>query len=123
MKIDCIADTNFLIYLHEGHPVIEPFLTYNLGISFVTEVELLGFPGISSEDELLLSHLISDCFVLEWNLEIKQKTIDLRRKHIIKLPDAIIAATALVYDIPLVTADKAFAKLPELDLILIEVDR
>jgi len=46
MKIDFIADTNFLIYVHEGNKIIEPFLDYNFGISFISEVELLGFKGI-----------------------------------------------------------------------------
>jgi predicted nucleic acid-binding protein len=45
----------------------------------------------------------------------------LKRKYHIKLPDAVIAATCLVFDIPLVTADKGFSKISELDLILIEI--
>jgi hypothetical protein len=43
MKIDFIADTNFLIYVHEGNELILPFLEYNFGISFISEVELLGY--------------------------------------------------------------------------------
>ena len=120
MKIDFIADTNFLIYVLEGNKIIEPFLDYNFGISFISEVELLGFKGIQSTDELKLKQLINDCFGIEWNSEIKQMTIELRKKYTIKLPDAIIAATSLVYGIPLVTADKAFSKINELDLILID---
>lgn len=33
MKIDFLADTNFLIYIHEGQKITEPFLDYNFGIS------------------------------------------------------------------------------------------
>ena len=51
MKIDFIADTNFLIYVHEWNENIIPFLNYNFGISFVSEVELLGFKGISKIEE------------------------------------------------------------------------
>lgn len=29
MKIDFIADTNFLIYVHEGNKISEPFLDYD----------------------------------------------------------------------------------------------
>ena len=121
MKIDFIADTNFLIYVHEGNKIVEPFLSYNFGISFITELELLGFAGISTEQEVLLKQMISDCFIMDWSQNIKQKTIDLRRECIVKLPDAIIAATSMVFQIPLVTADKGFLKIPQLDLILIEV--
>lgn len=121
MKIDFIADTNFLIYIHEGNKIIEPFLEYNFGISFISEVELLGFNGITKSDETKLKQLINDCFGIEWNAKIKQQTIELRKKYSIKLPDAIIASTSLVYGIPLVTADKGFSKIEELDLILIEL--
>ena len=77
--------------------------------------------NISINDEIQLKQLIDDCFMLDWNSGIKSKTIELRKKYCIKLPDAIIAATSIVYGIPLVTADKGFLKIKELDLILIEV--
>lgn len=53
--------------------------------------------------------------------KIKEQVIELRKKYTIKLPDAIIAATSIIYSIPLVTADKGFSKIEELDLILIEL--
>lgn len=121
MKIDFIADTNFLIYIHEGNKIVEPFLEYNFGISFVTEIELLGFHGISTSVETKLKELINDCFQIEWNTKIKEQTIQLKKKYNIKLPDAIIAATSLIYDLPLVTVDKGFSKIKELDLVLIEL--
>ena len=37
-----------------------------------------------------------------------------------KLPDAVIAATALYLDIPILTADKDFAKIKNLDLLLLK---
>jgi predicted nucleic acid-binding protein len=119
MKIDFVADTNFLVYVHEGNENIIPFLNYNFGISFITEVELLGFKGISKDQETKLKQLLNDSFNIEWNSKIKEQTIELRKKYNIKLPDAIIAATSLVYELPLVTADKEFSKILELDLILI----
>lgn len=121
MKIDFIADTNFLVYVHEGNETILPFLNYNFGLSFISEIELLGYKGITKNEETILKQLISDSFVIEWNSKIKEKTIDLRRKYSIKLPDAIIASTSLVYDIPLVSADKGYLKIKELDFILIEM--
>ena len=121
MKIDFIADTNFLIYIHEGNKIVEPFLEYDFGISFISEIELLGFKGISKSDDSKLRQLVNDCFLVEWNSKIKEKTIELKRKYSVKLPDAIIAATSLVYEIPLVTADKGFSKINELDLVIIEL--
>jgi len=43
------------------------------------------------------------------------------QKFVIKLPDAIIAATALYLDLPLLTADKEFSKIPDVKLILLEL--
>lgn len=121
MKIDFIADTNFLIYIHEGNEIVESFLHYNFGISVISEIELLGFKGISENEEKKLRELVSDCFYIDWNSKLKEKAIELRKKYTIKLPDAIIAATSIVYGIPLVSADKYFSKIEELDLILLEM--
>lgn len=120
MKIDFLADTNFLIYLHEGKSIVSPFLDFNFGISFISEIELLGHSGISKSEEEVLKGLIEDCFYLDWSEKIKEKTIDLRRKYKVKLPDAIIASTSIIYGIPLVTADKQFSTITELDVILLE---
>lgn len=121
MKIDFIADTNFLLYVHEGNSIVTPFLNYNFGISFISEVELLGFKGISQLEELKIKDLIKDCFYVDWSEAIKEQTIVLRKKYKVKLPDAIIAATAITHGIPLVTADKDYTKITELDLILVEL--
>jgi predicted nucleic acid-binding protein len=121
LKIDFIADTNFLVYLHEGNSIVSSFLDYNFGISFISEVELLGYKGISKTEETKLKNLINDCFCIEWNSKIKLQTIELRKKYSIKLPDAIIAATSMVYALPLITADKGFTKIKDLDLIIIDI--
>jgi predicted nucleic acid-binding protein len=121
MKIDFIADTNFLIYIHEGNSIVESFLRYNFGISFISEVELLGYKRITLSEEIKLRQLLNDCSQIEWSSELKEQTIKLKRQYSIKLPDAIIASTCLIYEIPLVTADKGFLKIKELDIVLIEV--
>ncbi len=121
MKIDFIADTNFLIYVHEGKKIVEPFLVYNFGISFISEVELLGYSEITTREEIKLTQLINDCFIIDWNGKIKDQTIQLRRNYNIKLPDAIIASSCLVHGFSLVTADKGFSHIEGLDLILIDM--
>ncbi|WP_414601150.1 PIN domain-containing protein [Algoriphagus sp. NG3] len=54
-------------------------------------------------------------------MKIKEQTIQLKRKYSLKLPDAIIASTCIVLEIPLVTADRGFIKITELNLILLEM--
>ncbi len=120
MKIDFIADTNFFIYVLEGNHHIEHFLDFNFGISFITEIELLGYNGIIINEEEMIVSLIKDCFYFGFNTQIKNKTIELRRNYKIKLPDALIASTAIVNNIPLITADKGFEIIKNLDLILLD---
>jgi predicted nucleic acid-binding protein len=118
--IDFLADTNFLIHINQGEPFVEPFLDYSIAVSFITEIELLGAFSISKTQRNQLKNLMKDCLVLDMNYQIKQECIAIRNKYKIKIPDAIIAATAVVYNIPLITSDKGFDKIKEIDLLFIQ---
>ena len=118
--IDFLADTNFLIFTSQGNPIVETFLDYNIGISFISEMELLGVFSISKIQKSNIQKIIDQCFVIDFNLEIKKSAIQLKQKYKDKLPDAIIAATAIHYNIPFITADADFKIIKELDLIFIE---
>ncbi len=48
-------------------------------------------------------------------------TIELRKQYGLKLPDAIIAATSRAAGVPLLTADKQFGKIKEIDCILLQM--
>ena len=50
---------------------------------------------------------------------LKNKIIEIRNFYKIKLPDAIVAATAIINDAELITSDKGFSKVKELKLRLI----
>ena len=70
-----------------------------LNISLITKIELLGFSDVEQE----LIDFVSCSNVLILNDNVVNKTIELRRKHKKKLPDMIIAATAIVYNLIIVT--------------------
>ena len=118
--IDFLADTNFLIHLNQGESFVEPFLDYGFAVSFITEIELLGAFSISKIQRNQFKNLLDDCLVLDLNYQIKQECIAIRNKYKIKIPDAIIAATAVIYNIPLITSDKGFDKIKEIDLLFIQ---
>jgi predicted nucleic acid-binding protein len=63
--------------------------------------------------------MLSHCFIIDINYYIKQIAINIRQNARVKLPDALIAATAMQQNLTLVTADKGFCKIPDLDLLLI----
>ena len=55
-----------------------------------------GWKTPTQKDADLLNSFINDVLVIELDRPIKLKTADIRKLHKIKLPDAIIAATAAV---------------------------
>ncbi len=119
--IDFVVDTNTIIYLFSGKACATPYTDSNLIVSVITEMELLSFPRITNDEAAALKSFISDCIVIPLEERIKERAILLRRKYGTKLPDAIVAATAIEYGFPLVTADKGFKKIEELDLRLLEL--
>ena len=117
-----LADTNTLIYLDKGNSEVASLLDgKNISISFITEIELLGFPNLSRQKVSQLKAMIAEMYVIEMSSIQKQITIELRQKHKLKIPDAIIAAAAIERNIPILTADKVFTKIPELECVLIEI--
>ena len=110
MGIKYIWDTNTVIYyLQQQFPLsAENFMDSLVTearpvISVITEIELLCWKSATKKDMEVLHNFIGDALIVELEQPIKYKTADIRKKHKIKLPDAIIAATALVYELTLVT--------------------
>jgi hypothetical protein len=114
-------DTNIILYLLNGDETLAELLNMKqLYISVITEIELLGFNGINTEDEKIIKEFISQCKVININEKIKDETIRLRKKYHIKIPDCLIIATALYLDLPLISSDSGFKKVEELFLIQYE---
>lgn len=117
-----LVDTNILLYFLKGDPeVIEMISKKDIVISFITELELLSFPKIHNDSEKIVNGLLKNCSIVELNPEIKDLTVEFRRKSKLKLPDSIIAATAFYLQLPLMTADKQFRKIEELDIIFYDI--
>ncbi|MDP3642867.1 MAG: type II toxin-antitoxin system VapC family toxin [Bacteroidota bacterium] len=110
MGIKYLWDTNTAIYyLQQQFPTsaekfIDDLLKHELPtISAITEIELLCWTTATDKDLDVLNGFISDALVIELEQAIKLKTAEIRKAHRIKLPDAIIAATAIVYELTLLT--------------------
>ena len=82
---------------------------------------LLGFSKLSAKEEKTIIQLLIDCKVINIDNSIKNFYSSLRKKYNLKLADAIIAATSISLGIPLITADKQFQIVSELNLIAYEV--
>lgn len=113
------VDTNILLYLISGDETVAELLDRkHITISFVTELELLGYKDLPESDLKIIQELINEATVIDINAEIKRLVVLLRKNHKIKLPDAIVVASALYLDLPLVTADKQLSQISELTLLL-----
>ncbi|MCK9462262.1 MAG: type II toxin-antitoxin system VapC family toxin [Proteobacteria bacterium] len=86
-------------------------------VSAVTRMELLGFPGITEEEEGRVAALLARLEPVPIDTQVEEAAISLRRTGNLKLPDAIIAATALTRKAALVTADEDFKKVPDLEVV------
>ena len=74
--------------------------------SSITRIELLGYQGITFEEEVMIRSKLAYLTYLPLTKEIEDATIELRRLRKIKLPDAIIAATSRSSGMELLTLDK-----------------
>jgi len=100
-----LLDTNIIIYSCKpdgrtlaawtGHP--------NAAVASVIWVESLGYKGIQVQEERAIREVLSQVMTCPLDEEIIQRAIQLRQQKGMKLGDAIIAATALEYGVPLVT--------------------
>lgn len=83
-------------------------------ISVINKIELLSL----TETPQSIKHFLSDATILPLEDFIVTQTIEVRRKHRMKLPDAIIAATAIIYRKTLITRNiKDFAHIKGLRLL------
>lgn len=113
-----LLDTNAALYLLKGDEVLKQYLQDKIFyVSCINEMELLGFRGIEKSEEMAIKFFLAECSVIDINQGIKNITISLRRQYKLKLPDAIVAATAIFLGIPLISADKHFGTITELTFV------
>ena len=76
-------------------------------VSVITRMELLGWANATEKQMGVLQKFISTSFVFNLYEPIIVKAIYVRKTYRIKLPDAIIASTALVHQLTLVTRNSS----------------
>ena len=105
-KETLLLDTNTVMYLIKGDENLLELLDQQpVAINFITEIELLCWPHMTRELNKVILSLISNVQFFDYNTRLKQSDISLRQKYKLKIEDSFIAATAIEYNLPLVTAD------------------
>ena len=115
-----LADTNTYIFLLDKHPSLRPLLDSEWYFSFITEIELKGKHQITPTELRTITDLLSASNKVGYSEEINEVTISLKQQFKIKVPDAIIAATSICKNLPLLTFDKGFTVIKSIDLVLLE---
>jgi len=112
-----VLDTNAVIFITTKGNVIPSDLENDLDgadiyISGITEIELFAKPELPADEEEGLRVFLSDRIsIIDLTNEIKKETIAFRRSTKHKLPDCIIAATAIVLKATLLTTDVKLLRL------------
>lgn len=114
-----LLDTNAFIYFFEGGSKITNLVvnTPEIYFSAISEIELLSATHLSQNEIDAIKSFLSLCHRVELTSEIIDQTVMIRRQSRLKIPDAIIAASALYLETPLVSADMDFQKVADLTLI------
>ena len=109
-----LVDSNIIIYHLNDEPIATNFLSSNyknIAISQITYVEVLSFP-FTKEQEEDVKILLSQFTILDITQTISNQAIENRKIKKVKLPDNLIASTAMVNNLTLVSRNtKDFNKL------------
>lgn len=118
-----LIDTNVIIGYLDGkiekngmifmHPIIDNIPN----ISVINKIEILRFNPPDSNYKTLLD-FVDSSNVFSLTEDIVEKTISICRVNKIKLPDAIIAATAITNNLTLITRNTSdFKKIGKLEVL------
>ncbi|MFH7026907.1 MAG: type II toxin-antitoxin system VapC family toxin [Heteroscytonema crispum UTEX LB 1556] len=99
-----LLDTNIVLYFLGGK-LANPLPSGQYFVSVITEIELLSYPSLSSDEETQIIEFLNKISIVGIDSNIKNLTIALRKQYRLRLPDAIIAATAQSLNATLFTND------------------
>ncbi len=113
MRNERIAlDTNIVLYILAGDAGLSDMLKgKDVVASAMVRMETMIYHGNDIGHLEQVEDFLQGCEIEEIHRSIQDIAIDLRLRYKLKLPDAIIGATAFHLAIPLITADRSFAKL------------
>src|ERR1035437_8058385 len=83
------------------------FVDQQCNISIISKMETLGYNFKTMTEQYKMEGFINGSNILEINNDVVNKTITIRKSKKIDLPDAIIAATAIIYNLILITRNSS----------------
>jgi hypothetical protein len=107
-----LLDTCFLIGLQQRYPdaiaivQAKQLALRDCAFSVISRIELLSYPNLTATDENTIRAMLGQMTCLPLSQTIEEYTIMVRRSKKVKLPDALILATAKVHGLTLLTLDQ-----------------
>lgn len=114
-----VLDSNIIIYAAKPeNAFLIDWIKEEVYVSAITQVEVLGYPDLERADEERFMLIFEQTHVLAVNQEVIEKAIEFRRIKKMSLGDAIIAATARLNNLELLTRNtNDFSHIPGLHLV------
>ena len=109
-----LLDTNAVIQLLAGNPPLRKMVEDSdfLAISVISKLEFLSYPDLTEDEKIAFHELLEDLTVFDLTASddaLIQEAAAMRIDGGLKLPDAVIAATAFINDCEVITNDAHFA--------------
>jgi predicted nucleic acid-binding protein len=120
MGVTGLLDTNVVLYLLGGK-LSKPLPMGDYGVSVITEMELLAWPSLTPKEEVRVNAFLQNIVLFELTPAIRQLAVRLRREQRLRLPDAIICATALDQRAELWTNDERLHAVPGLRCRMVDL--
>ena len=112
-KSPILFDTNIALY-YLGGRLIDPLPIGIYYISIISEMELLSYPHLDANEEKEIQSFLSQLLIINIDNSVKKAAILIRKQYRLKLPDAIIAATAQSLQATLLTNDRQLLNIESL---------
>lgn len=117
-----VADTSLLVNFFNGMELaLEILEDRTIWYATITEIELLCYPKLSKDEAALIKSFLEQCVQQDLTKSVRYEAITIRKKYRLKIPDAIIAATAITCSLPLITMDSDFEQVENLDVLIAEI--
>ncbi len=91
-----VVDSNIIIYLSKNQISFDDVFSKHdfFYLSIITYIEVLGFNFRSNDEKTVVTKFLSNFEILNVTQVLAERVIEIRKVRKIKLPDAIILATA-----------------------------
>lgn len=117
-----LLDTNAVISIVNGNEQLITLLESSSFVAFsiISIIEFLAYSNLTEKDITVFEKMVEESSVISLrntDKELINTITSIRKSHKIKLPDAILAATAIHYQCQIISNDKELKKITGLQIL------